>query len=60
MHLVTSGCAFDGMSVPAVISVAIGALGAVHGPEVTQERLELVNGGDRVTRLHPPTVVSLR
>ena len=50
----------DVMSASTVVSKPIGALSAVHGPEVTQERLELANGGDRVTRLHPPTVVGLR
>ncbi len=36
--MLTSGCAFDGISVPAVISVAIGALDAVHGLESSEER----------------------
>jgi hypothetical protein len=58
--LLPSGSASDVMSASTVVSKPIGALGDVHGPEVTQERLELVNGGDRVTRLHPPTVVGLR
>jgi hypothetical protein len=42
------------MSASTVVSKPIGALSTVHGPEITQERLELTNGGDRVTRLHPP------
>jgi hypothetical protein len=58
--LLTSDSASDVMSASTVVSKPIGALGAVHCPEVTQERLELVNGGDRVTRLHPPTVVKKR
>jgi hypothetical protein len=58
--LLTSGSASDVMSASTVVSKPIGAFGAVHCPEVTQERLELVNGGDRVTRLHPPTFVGLR
>ena len=58
--LLTSGSASDVMSASTVVSKPVGALGAVHCPEVTQEGLELVNGEDRVTRLHPPTVVGLR
>ena len=50
----------DVMSASTVVSKPIGALSAVHGPEITQERLELTNGGDRVTRLHPPAIIGLR
>jgi hypothetical protein len=58
--LLTSGSANNVMSASTVVGKPIVALSAVHGPEVTQERLELVNGGDRVTRLHSLTVVGLR
>ena len=50
----------DVMSASTVVSKPIGALSTVHGPEITQERLELTNGGDRVTRLHPPAIIGLR
>jgi hypothetical protein len=36
--LLTASCAFDVMRVPAVIRVTVGAGGAVHGPEVSEER----------------------
>jgi hypothetical protein len=58
--LLTSCSASDVMGESTVISKTIDALSVVHDPEVTQEGLELVHGGDRVTRLHPPTVTGLR
>ena len=56
--MLTSGCAFNGISVPAVIRVAIGALGAAHGLEVSQERHQLFNGWDFVARLHLPVIIA--
>ena len=42
--LLTSSSANDVMGESTVISKTIDALGAVHGPEVTQKGVELFNG----------------
>jgi hypothetical protein len=55
--LLTASSAFDMMRVTAVIKVTILTGGAAHGFEVSVERTQRINGGDVVTRLHPPIIV---
>jgi hypothetical protein len=57
--LLTASCAFDVMRVPAVIRVTVVGGGAVHGVEVSKERTQFFNGGDVITRLHPPIIIWL-
>jgi hypothetical protein len=57
--LLTASCAFDVMRAPAVIRVTVVGGGAVHGVEVSEERTQFFNGGDVITRLHPPIIIWL-
>jgi hypothetical protein len=57
--MLTACCAFDVMRVPALITVTVVGGGAVHGVEVSKERTQFFNGGDVITRLHPPIIIWL-
>jgi hypothetical protein len=57
--ITTSCCAFDVMLVSAVIRVTVGAGGAVHGFEVSEERTQLFNGWDVIPRLNLPMIIWL-
>ena len=41
----------------AVINVAIVTGGTAHGSEITMEGSQRSDGGDGITRLHPPAII---
>jgi hypothetical protein len=49
--------ALDVMRAPALIRITVVGGGAVHGVEVSEKWMQFFNGGDVITRLHPPIII---